>query len=389
MVARPHPARQHFLRHDLRGFVRNGPGNPVSSVDLPAGFPADFDEGVIEPKEEFWPQLSGRVVVAQGRTCGAVTARSGWKCRELLQDFIGNEFEPVLDGKGQRTTFYLSRTGAIFYRKTRLDEQSHVLTVLRGMGTVQAASAKLAKLGIAFSYPKPTGLIEYLLRAGSAEGDIVMDFFAGSGATGEAALNVGERFGVRKFILVQLPEPTTDGALSTIADITKERVRRVIHGLDAEGSARGPELFVDEDASQRDRGFRVFKLAESNFVPWEADAPKDAKDLAKQLELHVEHIRQGRSTDDLVHELLLKLGYPLTTPVTKDTLAGKTVYSAADGLFLLCLEPDLTIDVIRAMADKKPARIVCLDMGFAGNDQLKANAVQIFKTKGVEKFLTV
>ena len=71
------------------------------------------------------------------------------------------------------------------------------------------------------------------------------------------------------------------------------------------------------------------------------------------------------------------------------TLAGKTVYSVADGALFICLERELTLELIRAMAEQKPERVVCLDEGFAGNDQLKANAVQIFKTKGVTSFKTV
>ena len=86
---------------------------------------------------------------------------------------------------------------------------------------------------------------------------------------------------------------------------------------------------------------------------------------------------------------MLKSGFPLTTPVEKVTLAGLTVYSVAGGALLICLERPLTLEAIRAMAELKPERVVCLDEGFAGNDQLKANAVQIFKTKGVTSFKTV
>jgi len=87
--------------------------------------------------------------------------------------------------------------------------------------------------------------------------------------------------------------------------------------------------------------------------------------------------------------LLLKSGYTLTTPVEKETLAGKTIYSVTGGLMIVCLEQELTLDLIRAIAARKPERVVCLDQGFAGNDQLKANAVQTFKTKGVTSFKTV
>jgi hypothetical protein len=108
-----------------------------------------------------------------------------------------------------------------------------------------------------------------------------------------------------------------------------------------------------------------------------------------ELSSHVEHIRAGRTAQDLLYEILLKSGFPLTTPVEPLQLAGKTVYSVADGVLFLCLEQALTLDVIRAMAEHKPERVVCLDAGFAGNDQLKANAAQIFKTRGVTSFKTV
>jgi adenine-specific DNA-methyltransferase len=104
---------------------------------------------------------------------------------------------------------------------------------------------------------------------------------------------------------------------------------------------------------------------------------------------HIDHIRDGRSAEDILYEVLLKSGFPLTTPVETLALAGKTVYSVAGGAPLVCLERKLTLELIRAMADARPERVVCLDEGFAGNDQLKANAVQTFKTKGVASFKTV
>jgi adenine-specific DNA-methyltransferase len=85
--------------------------------------------------------------------------------------------------------------------------------------------------------------------------------------------------------------------------------------------------------------------------------------------------------------MLLKSGFPLTTPV--EALTGKTVHSVAGGALFICLERELTPELIRAMAERRPERVVCLDEGFAGNDQLKANAVQIFKTKGINSFKTV
>jgi adenine-specific DNA-methyltransferase len=237
-----------------------------------------------------------------------------------------------------------------------------------------------------FDFSKPSALLARLVKQGAGDDAVVLDFFAGSGSTAHAVLDLNKQDGGnRKFILVQLPEPTERKDYPTIADITKERVRRVINKLNHEDAEK-----LELDSSQKQaRGFKVFKLSESNLKPWNAEAPHEVGLLEKQLDLHVDHIREGRTVDDLLYEILIKSGYPLTAPVEVLQLAGKHVHSVSGGLFFVCLERELTLELIRAMAEKKPERVVCLDEGFAGNDQLKANAVQIFKTKGVTSFKTV
>lgn len=235
-------------------------------------------------------------------------------------------------------------------------------------------------------FPKPVELLTLLVEQASDPDSIVLDFFAGSGTTAQAVLELNRQDrGNRKFALIQLPEPTGRRDYPTIADICKERVRRVIKKLNEDEAGK---LNMGESAKP-DRGFRVYKLAESNFTEWDARVEHEAEALEKQLELHVEHIRDGRSADDILYELLLKSGFPLTTPVEMKTLAGKTVYSVAGGVLIICLERELTLELIRAIADAKPERVVVLDAGFAKNDQLKANAVQTFRTKGVTSFKTV
>ena len=192
---------------------------------------------------------------------------------------------------------------------------------------------------------KPVALIRRMLQlaTSAADGDIVLDFFGGSGSTGHAVIaQNAEDGGNRRFVLVQLPEPLPkpEKVLKTIADICKERLRRVIQKLDADDTNR-----LDLKGGQKpDRGFRVFNLAESNFKPWNGGVPHDAPALEKQLELHVSHIREGRTDQDILYEILLKSGYPLTTPVEIVVLAGKTVHSVAGGQLLICLERKLTLD---------------------------------------------
>jgi adenine-specific DNA-methyltransferase len=237
---------------------------------------------------------------------------------------------------------------------------------------------------------KPTRLIQRMLQIATNPNsdDLVVDFFGGSGSTGHAVMAQNrDDCGSRRFVVVQLPEPLPipEQSLRTIADITKERVRHVIKKLNDEDAGK-----LDLDgATKQDRGFRVFKLAESNFKPWNVDVPHNADELERQLELHVDHIHDGRTADDLLYEILLKSGFPLTTTVETLTLSGKTVHSVAAGALFICLERALTLEVIRAMAEQQPERVVCLDEGFADNDQIKANAVQLFKTKGVTSFKTV
>ena len=241
---------------------------------------------------------------------------------------------------------------------------------------------------IPFDTPKPPQLVRRLLQivTSAQEPSIVMDFFAGSGTSAQAVLELNhEDGGSRRFIMVQLPEPVDNKDYPTIADICKERVRRVSKKLRQEIAGK---LQMNGD-HKSDLGFRVFKLAESNFTTWDVQVAHEKNTLLQQLEKHVNHIRGGRTQYDILYELLMKSGYPLSTTVETQAVAGKTIHSVAGGLLIICLENPLTLGLIRGIAALKPERVVLLDEGFAGNDQLKANAVLTFRDKGVQSFKTV
>lgn len=260
----------------------------------------------------------------------------------------------------------------------------------------RSASERLNRLmeGNFFDFPKDETVLQTFIEMAAKDmpDAIVLDFFAGSGSTAHAVVNQNQvEQANRRFILVQLPErcvPESEAAKAgygTIADVCEARVRKVFNSLDA----KAVDQLNLEQRHEASRGFRVFKLAESNFTAWDSSLSRDAPTLEHQLDLHVDHIRQSRSDDDILYELLLKSGFPLTTPVEKKTVEGKTVYAVAGGALVICLDRALTLDLIRAISDMKPERVVCLDEGFAGNDQLKTNAVQTFKTKGITSFKTV
>ena len=249
------------------------------------------------------------------------------------------------------------------------------------------SAAELKKIEIPFDYAKPISLIRHLIEISRAkDDDIVLDFFAGAASTAVAVMqdNV-ETAGRRRCILVQLPEFTKEDSeeykagYKTVSDIGKERIRRAARKI----LDNNEEKLDLKGAKKIDFGFRVFKLSNSNLSIWDGDADR-AEDLATQLEMHVDHIDQESGPEDILYELLLKAGFELTTKVEMQTMASKCVYAVADGALLICLDKEITPELIDALADADPLQVICLDEGLKGNDQLKTNAVQTFKSRSKE-----
>ncbi len=247
------------------------------------------------------------------------------------------------------------------------------------VGHSQDAKQKLKELfgGKAyFDYPKSTGLIKRMLDLYTDDNSLVMDFFSGSATTAQAIFEKNAEDGTnRRFLLVQLPEAVDEKSEAykdgyrTISDIAMERIRRA-----------GKKVQADEAGAGRlDSGFKVFKLDETNLKVWD----EESADLEQDLLDLVEPVKEGRSQEDVVYEILLKYGVDLTVPIEKTEIAGKTVYSAGFGYLLVCLERDLTLDQIEEMAKQQPARIVFYDEGFK-DDTVRTNAQQILKRYGVE-----
>lgn len=237
-----------------------------------------------------------------------------------------------------------------------------------------------------YSYPKPSKLIKKLLASARDQEAVILDFFAGSGTTAHAVFSLNNRdLGKRRFILVQLPENITEDSeaakagYKTIADICKERIRRV--GKEINQTAHSnPDLFKDRPL---DLGFKVFALEPSNFKMWRTDIVESEDDLKKQIDVFQNPVRKKADADAMAWEILLKSGYELTTPLERTEIAGVPVYSIANGEVILALEM-ISQKAIDEMIARKPKRVVCLDSLFAGNDQLKTNTVLQMKDRGVE-----
>ncbi|MEW6698148.1 MAG: site-specific DNA-methyltransferase [Bacillota bacterium] len=242
-----------------------------------------------------------------------------------------------------------------------------------------AGSKEISEIfgGKVFLYPKPTVVISKLVEVTTGDGDIILDFFAGSGTTAHAVLNMNSTDGAnRKFILVQLPEPTDQEDYPTIADITKERVLRVISKLNDDDQNK-----LDFDGKKQDRGFRVFKLTSSNFKIWDGNgASTDRAQLEQQLNMFTDNLVPGRKPLDILCEILLKAGYPLTSKVNKVTAGAQEFYAVDEGLLLICLEKEIQKETLQTMRELEPVQVVCLDVAFQGNDQLKTNTVLEMKS---------
>ena len=198
-----------------------------------------------------------------------------------------------------------------------------------------------------FSFPKPVRLIETVIEQGSSRDDIVLDFFAGSGTTAHAVMAKNASDGSeRRFILVQLQEPLDEenrdqktasdfcdslGIPRNIAELTKERIRRAAVCI----KKANPTFAGDVE-------FRVLKLDSSNIQVW--DPERD--NLEVTLLESIEHVKRGRSEDDILYELLLKLGLDLCVPIETRMMAGKTVRSVGAGTLIACLAERITSDEI-------------------------------------------
>lgn len=252
------------------------------------------------------------------------------------------------------------------------------------VGTNEDGSDVFRSLGFAkadFPHPKPVKLLREIIRLGAPSGGLVLDFFAGSGTTAHAILEHGAELDLHlRFALVQFPEPLEKSNFSNLAEVTRERIRRVGRRIrEATPISTGIDM-----------GFRVFKLDSSNIRTWE---PK-RDDLPKTLEESVEHLKTDRTEQDILFELLLKLGLDLTVPIEEKKIAGKAVHSIGAGTLLVCLSEKISTNEVEPLAlglvawhkQLAPAgetSVVFRDSAFA-DDVAKTNLTAILQQHGLE-----
>ena len=240
-----------------------------------------------------------------------------------------------------------------------------------------------------FDFPKPVEIIKQLISQVSNADDIILDFFSGSATTAHAVMQLNaEDGGNRRFILVQLPELCDEkseaykAGYKNICEIGKERIRRAGKKILEEHT----QVTMEEDKQPLDVGFRVFKLDTSNLKTWDTTPIEDEQlDLLYQrMNTMIHRVKPERTDLDMIYEIMLKLGVPLTYSVTPFSINNKTVYGVGDDcLLLVCLAEDVQPEDVEQMTEYAPAKIIISRDSFA-DDTAMANAYYILRDHGIE-----
>ncbi len=231
-------------------------------------------------------------------------------------------------------------------------------------------------------YPKPPSLIKHFSKGCCSKNDIIFDCFSGSCTTAHAVLDLNkEDGGNRKFICVQIPEKCDESSeafksgYKTIAEIGKERIRRVIKKIKEEQEEK---LDFGGMAEKQDLGFKVFKLRESNFKIWRSKIETESE-LVEQLQLHLEPLDEHAKIEDVLYELLLKSGISLTAKIEK-----KSGYILVNDNEVALMLEKADDKIIKEVIAEKPGKVITLDRLFKNNDQLKTNTALQMKDAGIE-----
>ncbi|MDQ0707608.1 adenine-specific DNA-methyltransferase [Arthrobacter woluwensis] len=295
---------------------------------------------------------------------------------EELVEYKGEAKKREVDERIARGELFLLPWGdgkhAVAKRTPVREASSKLYSIVKVLSELGRKDLERLGLDGAFDYPKPVDFVQQLVRAATSPngGDLVLDFFAGSGTTAEAVLRQNaDDGGDRRFLLVQLPEESGQPGLPTLAAVTRERVRRAGRLLRSEAGAG----LAEAEAVPGDTGFRAFRLSASHFREW---SPEASTLLGEDLEVFVDNVEASATDEQIVHEILLKAGVRLDTSLEALPLAGETLVLAEGGAVAVSAARRITPEFIEALLDFDPAprRIFLLDSAFGEDDSLKLNA---------------
>jgi len=376
-----------------RTIKKPGEKNPLSDITFPEGIEFECEDKVFPNKfgdKEPVEIVEGLFECKNKRLKNKVTIRAAWAMKDMITKWLSGE--EVIDQKGQKVKrFFFKSNGVLQYEKEKgtVHPNSVIQDITTKQGTKEVNSLFSNDL---FPFPKPTNLVAYFFPAMYTKNNdaIILDFFSGSATTAQTVMQLNaEDGGNRKFIMVQLPEPTDEkdeafkAGYMNICEIGKERIRRAGEKVKEENKDK-------ENIENLDVGFKVLKLDTSNIRKWQPDSDN----LEQSLEDFIDNYVEGRTELDVVYEIMLKYGLDLTYPVDEFVVAGKKVYSIGFGMLMICLDNELTTEVAKGILEKvkelapESTRVVFKDNGFK-TDSNKTNIKEILKSGGIEEFITL
>ncbi len=317
----------------------------------------------LPPKGRYWPYNPATMAqkIREGRIIFPKTPQ-GTPLLKRFQSEAKSLFRPV--------STWVSATNGIHQ-----DSETAPITLTTTINSEGTREVKELFGDKVFLYPKPVSLLRSLIRQGTVgEEDIVLDLFAGSCTTAQAVLELNHEDGQnRRFIMVQLPEPTTDKDFPTISDIGKERIRRVIKRMQQENAGKVEDPKRDKLESL---GFRVFKMTASNYTSWQGMQTDDADTYTTQLELLNDPLREGWTLEGVIWEVAIKEGYGLNSFIRQVSgIEGNSVYRVTDAdkeqSFLICLDSEIILAKLKPLALTVNDLFICRDVAL--NDETAAN----------------
>ena len=341
----------------------NDPNGPWISTDCTA-------QGGHGTKDQFYDMVTpaGRVVKLQEGLCWRYTKK------RMEEEIAAGHIWFGSDGNGvpRKKTYLADRAGKTMWTWWPNTEVGHTQEATKEIATL------LGQSGI-MDFPKPIRLMKRIVHIASKKDSIILDFFSGSATTAHAVMKLNaEDGGHRKFIMVQLPEKTDEkseaykAGYKNICEIGKERIRRAGRKIKEDTGLTAP--------ADLDIGFRCLRLDESNMKPvYYTPDEVGQQDLFSL----VDNVKEDRTPEDLLFQVMLDLGVLLSSPIETMEIAGKKVFNVADGFLLACFDHDVTEETVKAIAQMKPYYAVFRDSSMA-NDSVATNFDQIFETYSPE-----
>ena len=359
---------------DGKKYPFNNAGNGIKELAFPAGSVSfKCSDGTIEPQDmsegNIVTELLDRIEIQNGRNINTFRLRGEWRySQEKLNEFVKQNAEIIISKIPFRPN-YINRSGEIKKTANFLSHRTN------GVPTNEDATNEVRELfgSDVMSHPKPTGLIQYLIRTVTSDDDLIMDFYAGSATTAHAVMETNAEDGAkRRYILIQLDESCDaeseafKSGFGTIAQLAQERIRRAGKNIKNANAAIAPSI---------DIGFRSLRLSTSNMndVYYAPDALSQS-----DLLIQAENIKNDRSAEDLLFQVLLDWGVDLALPIEKKLIFGKNVFFVDTDALAACFEAEVDEKLITHLANKKPMRAVFRDSCFS-DDSAKINIEQIFK----------